>query len=100
MPLHLRAMLQRTEVRTLSDVRLGWLADVEFDAEKWAVQAIGVSSIRRLSVSLQWIPRSSIRSWTNECIRVDDATVSYAATHEAINRSRPLAAGASSYVRT
>lgn len=100
MPLHLRAMLQRTEVRTVSDVRIGWLADVELDAEKGVVQAIGVSSMHRLAVSLQWIPRSNVRSWTSDCIRVDDATVSYAEAQGAMNRSRPLAAGASTYART
>ncbi len=84
----------------MSDVHLGWLADVEMDAEKGVVQAIGVSSIRRLSVSLLWIPRSSVRSWTSDCIRVDDATVSYAEAQGVMNRSRPLAAGASTYVRT
>lgn len=84
----------------MSDVRIGWLADVELDADKGVVQAIGVSSMHRLAVSLQWIPRSSIHSWTSECIRVDDATVSYIATQEAVNGSRPLAAGASTYART
>lgn len=97
MPVRLRASFHQTEVRTVSDTRLGWLADVEIDELKGAVCAIGVESIPRLPVSLHWIPTDRIVSWSEACIRVDDATVAYLEQKRATPASKTMPVAASVY---
>lgn len=97
MSLRLRTSFHQTEVRTVSDMRLGWLADVEIDELKGAVCAIGAESIPRLPVSLHWIPVEHIVSWSEECIRVDDATVSYLERQRVTPAAKALPLTASVY---
>lgn len=74
MALRLRTSFHQTEVRTVSDTRLGWLADVEIDELNGKIAAIGVESIPRLPLPLHWIPSIHVVSWSEACIRVNDAT--------------------------